>query len=132
MLPIQPLDKVIKEDASTCRRAAVAVLYLQVKQALWDGGIARSNKPIEKSNTPGLNSWSDLVRWCIQAPPYWHVSGHSRVHSEAATYIPPSGKGAQLGCLQARAASNSHRSDQPASIHVYTCVHCWQLCAGLA
>eukprot|EP00879_Flechtneria_rotunda_P005612 GHRR01005908.1.p1 GENE.GHRR01005908.1~~GHRR01005908.1.p1 ORF type:complete len:167 (+),score=52.41 GHRR01005908.1:99-599(+) len=33
----------------------------EVKQALWDGGIARSNKPIEKSNTPGLNSWSDLA-----------------------------------------------------------------------
>eukprot|EP00878_Enallax_costatus_P045881 GHUV01055403.1.p2 GENE.GHUV01055403.1~~GHUV01055403.1.p2 ORF type:complete len:123 (+),score=45.04 GHUV01055403.1:1487-1855(+) len=33
----------------------------QAKQALWAGGIARSNKPPEKSNTPGLRDWSDLA-----------------------------------------------------------------------
>ena len=33
----------------------------QVKQALWMGGIQRSNKPPEKRNTPGLQSWQDLV-----------------------------------------------------------------------
>jgi hypothetical protein len=35
---------------------------VQVKQALWAGGIQRSNKPAERRNTPGLQSWEDLVR----------------------------------------------------------------------
>jgi hypothetical protein len=35
---------------------------LQVKQALWAGGIARANKSPESSSTPGLQDWKDLVR----------------------------------------------------------------------
>ena len=34
---------------------------LKVKQALWKGGIERSNKPESKRNTPGLEKWQDLV-----------------------------------------------------------------------
>jgi hypothetical protein len=34
----------------------------QVKRALFDGGIARSNKPEGRSATPGIRSWQDLVR----------------------------------------------------------------------
>lgn len=34
---------------------------LQLKQALWAGGISRSNKNAAKSSTPGLKDWSDLV-----------------------------------------------------------------------
>ncbi|KAK9868786.1 hypothetical protein WJX84_008270 [Apatococcus fuscideae] len=33
----------------------------KVKQALWNGGIARSNKPAHKMHTPGLKSWEDLT-----------------------------------------------------------------------
>ncbi|DBB01563.1 TPA: hypothetical protein ACH3X1_000211 [Trebouxia sp. C0004] len=33
----------------------------KVKQALWDGGIQRSNKPASKRNTPGLQRWEDLT-----------------------------------------------------------------------
>lgn len=33
---------------------------LQVKQALFKGGIARSNKPEHIRNTPGINKWEDL------------------------------------------------------------------------
>lgn len=36
-------------------------MLLQVKQALWAGGIARANKPPEQSGTPGMMDWSDLV-----------------------------------------------------------------------
>lgn len=32
----------------------------KVKRALFDGGIARSNKPPGKSATPGIRSWDDL------------------------------------------------------------------------
>eukprot|EP01025_Chloroclados_australasicus_P043219 TRINITY_DN46078_c1_g1_i1.p2 TRINITY_DN46078_c1_g1~~TRINITY_DN46078_c1_g1_i1.p2 ORF type:complete len:102 (+),score=9.24 TRINITY_DN46078_c1_g1_i1:30-308(+) len=32
----------------------------RVKQALWDGGIERSNKPEGKRSTPGLQKWEDL------------------------------------------------------------------------
>ena len=32
-----------------------------MKQALWQGGIQRANKPEGKRNTPGLQQWSDLV-----------------------------------------------------------------------
>ena len=32
-----------------------------MKQALWDGGIQRSNKPAGVRNTPGLERWQDLV-----------------------------------------------------------------------
>lgn len=39
------------------------LLVLQLKQALWAGGISRSNKDPEKSSTPGLKAWSDLVGW---------------------------------------------------------------------
>ena len=34
----------------------------KVKQALFDGGIARANKPEGVRNTPGIQSWADLVR----------------------------------------------------------------------
>ncbi|KIY96369.1 hypothetical protein MNEG_11594 [Monoraphidium neglectum] len=34
----------------------------KVKRALFDGGIARSNKPEGRSATPGIRSWQDLVR----------------------------------------------------------------------
>lgn len=34
---------------------------MQVKQALWRGGIQRSNKDQVSSNTPGLHGWNDLV-----------------------------------------------------------------------
>jgi hypothetical protein len=34
---------------------------VQVKRALFDGGIARSNKPEGIRNTPGIQEWSDLV-----------------------------------------------------------------------
>lgn len=34
---------------------------MQVKKALWAGGIQRSNKPPQKMNTPGLQQWEDLV-----------------------------------------------------------------------
>ena len=40
---------------------------LQVKQALWAGGIQRSNKPAAKRNTPGLQNWEDLVRLFLAA-----------------------------------------------------------------
>ncbi|KAL3136487.1 hypothetical protein ABBQ38_005741 [Trebouxia sp. C0009 RCD-2024] len=33
----------------------------KVKQALWKGGIERSNKPASKRNTPGLQKWQDLT-----------------------------------------------------------------------
>lgn len=36
-------------------------LALKVKQALWKGGIQRSNSSSKLSNTPGLQDWSDLV-----------------------------------------------------------------------
>ncbi len=39
----------------------------QVKQALWNGGIQRSNKPASKRNTPGLQKWEDLVRLASEA-----------------------------------------------------------------
>jgi hypothetical protein len=32
----------------------------QVKQALFAGGIARSNKPEHIRNTPGIQKWQDL------------------------------------------------------------------------
>ncbi|GAX84182.1 hypothetical protein CEUSTIGMA_g11605.t1 [Chlamydomonas eustigma] len=32
----------------------------KVKQALWSGGISRSNKPEGKRTTPGLRDWMDL------------------------------------------------------------------------
>lgn len=39
------------------------MLYgMQAKQALWMGGIQRSNPAVGKSNTPGLQNWTDLVR----------------------------------------------------------------------
>ena len=34
---------------------------MQVKRALWAGGIQRANKSPEKMNTPGLQKWEDLV-----------------------------------------------------------------------
>ena len=37
-------------------------LCCQVKQALWAGGIARSNRADGKGSTPGLRRWEDLVR----------------------------------------------------------------------
>ena len=43
-------------------RPALRPLGVQVKQALWDGGIRRSNKPKAGRNTPGLQPWQDLVR----------------------------------------------------------------------
>ncbi len=33
----------------------------RVKQALFDGGIGRSNKPEGVRNTPGIQRWQDLV-----------------------------------------------------------------------
>ena len=33
---------------------------LELKQALFKGGIARSNKPAPASNTPGIHKWEDL------------------------------------------------------------------------
>ena len=33
----------------------------QVKKALWAGGIQRANKPADKSNTPGMAGWQDMV-----------------------------------------------------------------------
>jgi hypothetical protein len=33
----------------------------RVKQALFDGGISRSNKPEDVRNTPGVQQWDDLV-----------------------------------------------------------------------
>lgn len=33
----------------------------KVKQALFDGGIARANKPDDVRNTPGIQRWQDLV-----------------------------------------------------------------------
>jgi len=33
---------------------------LQVKQALFEGGIARTNKPEGIRNTPGIQKWEDL------------------------------------------------------------------------
>lgn len=42
--------------------ASLSTVCMQVKQALWNGGIQRSNKPPEKRHTPGLNQWEDLVR----------------------------------------------------------------------
>lgn len=33
----------------------------RVKQALFDGGIGRSNKPEGVRNTPGIQQWQDLV-----------------------------------------------------------------------
>lgn len=38
----------------------VLSLRLQVKQALWAGGIERANKPAEQRVTPGLRSWEDI------------------------------------------------------------------------
>lgn len=38
------------------------LLSPQVKQALWDGGIVRSNRTDGKGSTPGLRRWEDLVR----------------------------------------------------------------------
>ena len=38
--------------------------WLQVKQALWAGGIVRANRPAGKSNTPGMERWEDLVKTC--------------------------------------------------------------------
>jgi hypothetical protein len=32
----------------------------RVKQALWAGGIQRSNKPEGRRSTPGLQKWEDL------------------------------------------------------------------------
>lgn len=42
--------------------AAPAWSVGRVKQALWAGGISRSNKPPERRATPGLQRWEDLVR----------------------------------------------------------------------
>lgn len=35
----------------------------RVKQALYEGGIARSNKPEGVSSTPGIQRWEDLVSY---------------------------------------------------------------------
>lgn len=40
--------------AEKCQRHA------QVKQALFKGGLARSNKPAEVRNTPGIQKWEDI------------------------------------------------------------------------
>ncbi len=49
---------------------ARGTLTEQVKKALWDGGIERSNKPEGRRATPGLQKWQDLVRarGCWLAP----------------------------------------------------------------
>ena len=61
---------------------------MQVKQALWDGGIARSNKPEGRRNTPGLQAWSDLVRPVL--PLYVHICMAPPMHlSIAAAYPDP-------------------------------------------
>lgn len=33
----------------------------QVKQALFDGGISRANKPESVRNTPGIQKWEDVA-----------------------------------------------------------------------
>lgn len=38
----------------------------QVKRALFEGGIARANKPPGQAATPGIRSWEDLVRMCVR------------------------------------------------------------------
>lgn len=45
-----------------CAKTIMLCRKLQVKQALWAGGIARSNKPEGKRGKhPGLQGWDDLV-----------------------------------------------------------------------
>ena len=61
---------------------------MQVKQALWDGGIARSNKPEGRRNTPGLQAWSDLVGICI-ASVCAYLYGSPMHLSVAAAYPDP-------------------------------------------
>ena len=41
----------------------------QVKKALWGGGIQRANKPLDKSSTPGMAGWQDMVRRCFMPLP---------------------------------------------------------------
>ena len=40
-----------------------------MKKALWAGGIQRANKPPDKSSTPGMAGWQDMVRQCSLHPP---------------------------------------------------------------
>ncbi len=47
-LPVYALSNVVK------------TVTAQVKQALFAGGIARSNKPEGIRNTPGIQKWEDL------------------------------------------------------------------------
>lgn len=62
---VSPIHVQLCMPCSWSRRQLVAsrpALGMQVKQALWDGGIRRSNKPKAVRNTPGLQQWQDLVR----------------------------------------------------------------------
>lgn len=36
------------------------IFVVKVKMALYNGGIARSNKPEHASNTPGIQRWEDI------------------------------------------------------------------------
>lgn len=59
------VPKAISWAQQACAQQACAgVPGLQVKQALWAGGIQRSNKPEGKRHTPGLQKWEDLVSAC--------------------------------------------------------------------
>lgn len=46
----------------------------KVKQALYEGGISRSNKPEDVRNTPGIQRWEDLVSEAT-------VSGGTSMHA---------------------------------------------------
>lgn len=46
----------------------------KVKQALYEGGISRSNKPEDVRNTPGIQRWEDLVSEAtVSGGTYMHV-----------------------------------------------------------
>ena len=49
-------------SSELCNPKPLCAAHAQVKQALWQGGIERSNKPQHVRNTPGLERWQDLVR----------------------------------------------------------------------
>ena len=60
----------------------------QVKKALWEGGIQRANKPPEKSNTPGMTGWQDMVRQNSMHLPVLYNDGQEKQHAIiAAAYL---------------------------------------------
>lgn len=60
-------------SSELCNPKPLFAAHAQVKQALWKGGIERSNKPQHVRNTPGLERWQDLVRPSYPTLAFWDM-----------------------------------------------------------